>query len=213
MEKRFVPAGGDLRSDVGFLAETLGNTIGEIEGKDALELVESARKLSVSLRRGKMLASRELSRLVRAQDDDGLLLLVRAFTAYFQIVNVAEDVFRIRKLKAGMRRGAVPDSAEEMMLTLARNGFSAGEVEEMFNSIALAFVLTPHPTEAQEGGRDHSFRFESVQECNSLMLPSLFRSHVRCVRSARIPHPVRYPLYAHQHYSLKFHVLLSASQA
>ena len=149
MEKRVVPAGGDLRSDVGFLAETLGNTIGEIEGRDALELVESARRLSVSLRRGKTLASRELSRLVRAQDDDGLLLLVRAFTAYFQIVNVAEDVLRIRKLKAGMRRGVVTDSAEEMMLTLARNGLSAGGVEEMFNSIALAFVLTPHPTEAR----------------------------------------------------------------
>ncbi len=149
MKKSAMPAGRELRSDVGFLAETLGNTIGEIEGKDALELVERARSLSVSHRRGNARASRELSKLVETQEDGRLLLLVRAFTAYFQIVNVAEDVFRIRTLKARMRSGPVTDSVEEMVLALAGSGVPPDSIEEMFNTMKLEFVFTPHPTEAR----------------------------------------------------------------
>ncbi len=149
MKTRSVTPGRELRNDVRFLAKTLGDTICEIEGRDAFELVENARRLSVSLRHGNALASRELSKLMKAQDENGLLLLVRAFTAYFQIVNVAEDVSRIRSLRTGMKGGAFPDSVEEMLMTLAEEGITAEEVEGMFNTMDLEFIFTPHPTEAR----------------------------------------------------------------
>ena len=139
----------ELRSDVRLLAEALGIIIGKIEGSESLELVEKARRLSVALRRGNASAPKELSRLISSLDSKGLLLLVRAFTAYFQIVNVAEDVIRIRTLKAGMHRGIIPDSVEEMLRALSKKGVSPDEAAEMFNSIDLEFVFTPHPTEAR----------------------------------------------------------------
>jgi len=147
--RKHVPGRTELRRDVSLLAEILGDTIRHLEGKDSFEIVERVRRLSVDARHGNSIAAADLQRLIGGFDERKLLLLVRAFTAYFQIVNVAEDVYRIRSVRADSDTGRNRDSVVEMLSKLKEEGLKPFEVKNFFNSLSLEFVVTPHPTEAR----------------------------------------------------------------
>lgn len=141
-----------ISDDVHLLAGLLGEVITSIAGEQAFELEEEVRALAKDLRGGGAGAGARLDTLVRGQDTDELRMLIRAFTNYFQLINLAEDSERIRRVRR--REQANPErprrgSLREVVAMLAERGVGATEIGEMLAQAQVRFVLTAHPTEAR----------------------------------------------------------------
>jgi phosphoenolpyruvate carboxylase len=136
-----VPPGTDqgLRRDIRALGTLLGETLVRQEGHELLELVEQVRTL---MRTDKDAAAGVLAVL----DTVNATRLVRAFTTYFYLVNVAEQVHRGRELAAmRLRHGTWLQQAIDRIQAA---GHTAGEVAADLRQLNLRPVFTAHPTEA-----------------------------------------------------------------
>lgn len=145
-------AGRTLSDDIYLLVGILGEAIQAMAGRDAFELEEAARTLAKNLRRGELDASAELQQLVHESDTEDLRILIRAFTNYFQLINLSEDNERIRRVR--QREHREPDqprrgSIREAVLVLAERGITASELQALLNDAQVRLVLTAHPTEAR----------------------------------------------------------------
>jgi phosphoenolpyruvate carboxylase len=136
-----IPPGADagLRRDIRTLGTLLGQTLVRQEGEQLLELVEHVRTL---MRSDRDAAAGVLALL----DTDSATRLVRAFTTYFYLVNVAEQVHRGREL-AAIR---VEDGTwfSQAIDRIQAAGHTPAEVAEDLRQINLRPVFTAHPTEA-----------------------------------------------------------------
>ena len=140
-----------LSDDVYLLAGLLGQALRESGGERAFGQTEAARTLAKALRGGESAAGAELDAMVRGLADDEAETLVRAFTNYFQLINLAEDSERIRRIRAreakepGPRRG----SLREAVGLLAERGVDAEGLAALLHRAQIRLVLTAHPTEAR----------------------------------------------------------------
>src|SRR5829696_2801165 len=146
-----VTARRTLSDDVYLLAGLLGEVLRESGGERAFVQTETARTLAKDLRSGDAQAGIELDALVRGLADDEAETLVRAFTNYFQLINLAEDSERIRRIRnrevveGGPRRG----SLIEAVRLLADHEIDAGQLTRLLDDAQIRLVLTAHPTEAR----------------------------------------------------------------
>ena len=92
----FDPKDSPLRRDVGWLGDVLGRLLRELAPEGVFETVESARLAAQKRRKGDTEAGAELERLLQFESLTIALEVVRAFSAYFGVVNMAEQVHRIR---------------------------------------------------------------------------------------------------------------------
>src|SRR5579864_3978150 len=138
-----------LSADVRWLGHLLGQTIVEQHGQAALDLVEHVRALAKARRRDDSQADAELETAIRALNLDKLRILIKAFGNYFQLINIAEDLQRIRVLTDRERNGIVEESIEAAIRTLRARGLSATEVHALLRKINIRLVLTAHPSEAK----------------------------------------------------------------
>lgn len=142
-----------LRDDVRFLGYSLGHVLIAQEGKRFFELVEWVRKTAITLRREPNQGlEAKLLRKIRSLSYLELTKLIRAFTVYFQLVNLAEEKHRIRRKRyyeslphPSPQRGSV----EEIVRKMKEAGWNAGKVKKVLSGISIELVLTAHPTEAQ----------------------------------------------------------------
>ena len=142
-----------LAREVRLLGSLLGQVIVEQEGLDLLELVERVRRRTIGLRR----AEDPVERARLAAELDGLDLpraeaLIRSFGLYFQLVNLAEERHRVRTLRRrerAARGGILDDSVAEAVRRIWRTGRGLDEIVELIGRLAIAPVLTAHPTEAR----------------------------------------------------------------
>src|SRR6476469_4848816 len=91
-----------LAREVKLLGALLGQVIVEQEGPDALELVERVRKATIALRRpagGSESDRLRLATTLDSVDSRQAAILIRAFSLYFQLTNLAEEKQRIRRLR------------------------------------------------------------------------------------------------------------------
>src|SRR5687767_7599265 len=122
-----VPSPRTLSDDVHLLAGLLGEILRGTDGEGAFDQTETVRNLAKNFRAGDASAGIELDALVRGLEDDEAETLVRAFTNYFQLINLAEDSERIRRIRSreafggGPRRG----SLREAVRLLSERGVSA----------------------------------------------------------------------------------------
>jgi len=147
-----------LARDVRLLGALLGQVIAEQAGPDLFALVERIRRRTIVLRRGgpDPEAEPEVERRRLAAEIAGLDLpraaaVAKAFTLYFQLVNLAEERQRIRTLRSRARharRGVVNDSISEAVERLLPSHGPDG-VAGMLRSLVIHPVLTAHPTEAR----------------------------------------------------------------
>ena len=145
-------SGRSLSGDIYLLVGILGEAIQAVAGRDAFDLEEAARALAKNLRRGDLDASAELQQLVHGADTEDLRILIRAFTNYFQLINLSEDNERIRRVR--QREQREPDrprrgSIREAVLVLAERGITADALQALLNDAQVRLVLTAHPTEAR----------------------------------------------------------------
>jgi len=132
----------DLRNDVRKLADLLGQTIARQESKELLSLVESVR---LSVREGQQ--DQILSKL----DDSQTISLVRAFSNYFNLANVAEQVNRSKVLAdAHSSGGSWLKKTVDNILQAQKDAkdFDKKELQVWVDNFSVRPVFTAHPTEA-----------------------------------------------------------------
>lgn len=130
-----VPADNELRRDVRMVTTMLGQTLVRAHGQELLDLVEEVRGLA---RRSALSALPRVDLVTTTR-------LVRAFTAYFHLANVTEQVHRGGALLAARadRGGWV----EQALGRVHDAGVRPAEVAERLRDVAVRPVLTAHPTE------------------------------------------------------------------
>ena len=149
-----------LRAEIRSLGATLGQTIAALEGEKTLELVETLRNLAKSSRAGDAVAARELAHTVGRLSPADAFNQAMAFTLYFELVNIAEENFRIRLLRERNRRhrGALAaghasepmrESIEAAVIELKQSGVTAQKMQKLVRQLAIELVFTAHPTESK----------------------------------------------------------------
>jgi len=140
-----------LREQVRLLGRTLGETVAELHGEPALDLVERLRQAAHALRRGALPGGREAFRAsVAALGTAELELLAEAFTDFFHIINAAEEQHRTRMLRRRDASGMTVDgSLAAACAELASLGATAEEVQALLDRLLVMPVVTAHPTEVR----------------------------------------------------------------
>lgn len=140
-----------LVDDIRLLGRILGDVIREQEGKEAFELVERVRKLSVSYRlKRDAQAGRALDRLLKNLSGDQTVSVIRAFSYFSHLANIAEDRHHVRRRDHHERQGHLQEGSLTMTLErLARADIRAAEIAKTLAHAYISPVLTAHPTEVQ----------------------------------------------------------------
>ncbi|MCM2253458.1 MAG: phosphoenolpyruvate carboxylase, partial [Ramlibacter sp.] len=140
-----------LVEDIRLLGRILGDVIREQEGVDAFELVERIRKLSVAFRRdADHEADKALKGLLKSLSSEQTVSVIRAFTYFSHLANLAEDRHHIRRRAIHERAGHTQEGSIEVALARLRGaGIPARTVSQALARSYLSPVLTAHPTEVQ----------------------------------------------------------------
>ncbi|WP_049621103.1 phosphoenolpyruvate carboxylase [Frateuria defendens] len=145
----YLPHDGPLREDVSRLGAMVGRMLAEQEGEAFFQRVESVRTAAIRRRReGAPVAALAASLADLAPHDAEAL--ARAFATYFQAVNIAERVHRIRRRRDYQRAGDAPqpESLLDALGRLKAQGVAAEELLGWLGRMQVEPVFTAHPTEA-----------------------------------------------------------------
>ena len=140
-----------LIDDIRLLGRLLGEVILEQEGMTTYALVEQVRTLSVAFRRdADHGADRALKNLLKGLSAAETVRVIRAFTYFSHLANLAEDRHQIRRRTESERAGASLEGSLEVALTRIRKaGIGVEQVVETLAASYVSPVLTAHPTEVQ----------------------------------------------------------------
>lgn len=141
-----------LRSDIRLLGNILGEVITEQEGRSFFELEEFIRHSAKSYRSTRSVRiKRALSKKIASLDPHSMKNLIRAFSTYFQLINIAEQHHRIQRIRELKKRGSAqyPQGSLRKTLQFARQKkVSAQEIAGFLAQLHISPVFTAHPTEA-----------------------------------------------------------------
>lgn len=140
-----------LVDDIRLLGRILGDVIREQEGQAAFDLVERIRKLSVAYRlKSDAQAGRALDRLLKNLTGDQTVSVIRAFSYFSHLANIAEDRHHVRRRDHHERQGHLQEGSLAMTFErLARADIRAAEIAQTLSHAYISPVLTAHPTEVQ----------------------------------------------------------------
>ena len=140
-----------LVEDIRLLGRILGDVIREQEGPAAFELVENIRKLSVAFRRhADHEADKALKKLLKSLSGEQAVSVIRAFTYFSHLANLAEDRHHIRRRAVHERAGHTQEGSIEVALQRMRwAGITPKTIAHTLAHSYVAPVLTAHPTEVQ----------------------------------------------------------------
>lgn len=133
-----------IAEDVNRLGRVLGAVLREQRGARFFELVEEVRTGTKARRKEGADPAALQARLagIDLEDAEGL---VRAFSMYFQLVNMAEEHERVRRVASAP--GPRHEGIEEALRTLAERGVSREEARALIEGVELGLTFTAHPTE------------------------------------------------------------------
>ena len=148
-ESEFLPHDGPLREDVSRLGAMVGRMLAEQGGSALFGRVEQVRIAAIR-RRGEGASVDELASSLAGLDAADAEALARAFATYFQAVNTAERVHRIRRRRDYQRDGSAPqpESLLDVLGRLKAQGVGADELLGWLDQLWIEPVFTAHPTEA-----------------------------------------------------------------
>ncbi|QDL55444.1 phosphoenolpyruvate carboxylase [Rhodoferax aquaticus] len=140
-----------LVEDIRLLGRILGDVIREQEGVQAYELIEQIRTLSVAFRRdADQEADRALKKLLKSLSGDQTVSVIRAFTYFSHLANLAEDRHHIRRRAIHERAGDTQEGSIEVAMSRLRwAGIAPKTIAATLAESYVAPVLTAHPTEVQ----------------------------------------------------------------
>jgi phosphoenolpyruvate carboxylase len=140
-----------LVEDIRLLGRILGDEIREQEGAAAFELIEKIRTLSVAFRRdADHEADRALKKLLKSLTGDQTVSVIRAFTYFSHLANLAEDRHHIRRRAIHERAGDTQEGSLDVAMSRLRwAGIAPKAISAMLAQSYVSPVLTAHPTEVQ----------------------------------------------------------------
>ena len=155
------PNDKELRSRVKLLGNLLGNVILNIAGAHVYDAVEKLRTGYISLRKAENPRKRaQMMSIIESLDADTLTQVVRAFSIYFSLVNVAEEAFQHQQRRRLIRNGKElwVGSFDSTLSQFKQKDFSAQQVQELLDQLAYIPVFTAHPTESKRRSVMNSLR-------------------------------------------------------
>ena len=150
-----------LREDIRLLGRLLGDTLREQEGKEIFELVEKVRQIAIRFRRDQdTVAKEELETLLDGLNHTSNISVVRAFSFFSQLSNIAEDLHYNRRRRANQFADLPPreGSFKRALARCRETNISKDDLLIFFDHALIMPVLTAHPTEVQR---------TSILECHS----------------------------------------------
>jgi phosphoenolpyruvate carboxylase len=140
-----------LGRDIRQLGRLLGDTIRAQQGERVFDDIESIRKRSIGFRRDQDQATRdELHAILNGMSSDEATHLIRAFSHFSLLANIAEDQHHIRRTRAHLAAGSAPKKGS--VAHAVHSVFDAGrgaELPAFFDDACVSPVFTAHPTEVQ----------------------------------------------------------------
>ncbi|MDO8262924.1 MAG: phosphoenolpyruvate carboxylase [Gallionella sp.] len=141
-----------LREDVRLLGRIFGETLREQEGEESYALIENVRRAAVRFRKTQDDRDRvQLEQTLDALTPGETLAVVRAFSYFSQLSNIAEDLHHNRRHRAHLKAGSAPKDGS-LLLALERieeKHISRETLQTFLDSALISPVLTAHPTEVQ----------------------------------------------------------------
>jgi phosphoenolpyruvate carboxylase len=139
-----------LKGEIHALGALLGRIIADLEGRRTFATVEKLRTLAKAARAGDTAAATRLARAVARLSPAAALHQAMAFTLYFELVNLAEENFRIGLLRA-RREAGLPrkESIASAVAELKAAGVGARAMQRLVDAMDIELVFTAHPTEAK----------------------------------------------------------------
>ena len=148
----FEPKDEPLRRDTNLLGRVLGQVLIEQEGEGLFDAEEEIRLLCKRLRHDyDQTLDERLRRKIEGMDVVQLQKIVRAFSVYFQLVNIAERYHRVRRRRQYESSPGNPPQRASLASALARlrgEGLKAQKLQRVLEDMSVELVLTAHPTEA-----------------------------------------------------------------
>jgi phosphoenolpyruvate carboxylase len=141
-----------LRTEIRLLGRILGDTVRDQEGADVFDLVERIRQTSIRFHRDDdRPARRELEVILDSMSISETVRIVRAFSYFSHLANIAEDQNNIRQMRARSSPGGTPrpGTLVETLSHARAAGFSAADLRHFFAGALVSPVLTAHPTEVR----------------------------------------------------------------
>jgi len=140
-----------LRDDVHMLGALVGEVLRDQGGDELFKVVEGDRRLSIARRNGDASAASELEQRLAGREPALARDLERAFSTWFQAVNLAEQVHRIRRRRAYFQDDAErpqPGGVSDAIAKLKAQGLTLEELLSLIGSLHIAPVFMAHPTES-----------------------------------------------------------------
>jgi phosphoenolpyruvate carboxylase len=165
----------DLRGQVKLLGTLLGQVLLEFAGEDVFEAVETLRRGFAELHQQEDQQRRtELMALIDAMPASKVELVLRAFSSYFMLVNVAEESFAHRNRRRMLSHGMPlwEGSFDRTVADLKAQGMTVNTLQAMVKRLNYAPVFTAHPTEARRRAVMEGMR-RIFLICDQLYNPSL----------------------------------------
>lgn len=141
-----------LRADIRHLGRLLGDTVRGQEGDAIFDLIEAIRQTSIAFHREDDATTRDdLEAILKTLTPEQSVLVIRAFSYFSHLANLAEDQHHIRRTRSHVLAGSQPrrGTLVHAFQDAQGKGVEAPELVSFFNEAAIRPVLTAHPTEVR----------------------------------------------------------------
>jgi len=139
-----------LREDVHALGGLVGEVLRDQGGERLFDAVEGDRLAAIGRREGRADSAALLVARTAGREAGEARDLIRAFSAWFEVVNLAERVHRVRRRREYLLRNdrPQPGGIGDCMYKLKRAGYDAQQVLDLLSGVTIYPVFTAHPTES-----------------------------------------------------------------
>lgn len=172
-----------LRSRVKLLGTLVGNVLKAEAGGRVFNAVETLRKGFISLRKADNPQKRDrLLKIINGLDADTLAHVVRAFSIYFSLVNIAEEAYSHDQRRRSIRKGGPlwSGSFDATFRQFQEQGVDSQQLQKLFDSLCYMPVFTSHPTESRRRTMMESLRriFVTAEKLDDYYLSKVGRNKV-----------------------------------
>ncbi len=150
--QQYADKDGPLRHDIRFLGAILGDTIRDQEGADIFDIVEQIRQTSVRFHKTRdPKDAKSLAKILDSLSPRQSALVIRSFSYFSHLANIAEDAHHRRRTRAHAFAGSKPrvGTIGRALEDAKAAGVTRGELQDFFDKAFISPVLTAHPTEVR----------------------------------------------------------------
>ncbi|RYJ14409.1 phosphoenolpyruvate carboxylase [Halogeometricum borinquense] len=161
----------DVRRDVRELGALLGDVLESQSSTQSFQTVEDIRTAAIDYRKGDLDSRTELLQVIDGLSPDGESVVARAFTTYFELINLAEERERVRTIREASQAGDLEDGLVATVKSFAGGDADPETVQRVLDDVLIEPTFTAHPTEARRKTvkaklRSIASRIEEMDERN-----------------------------------------------